>query len=251
MGWIRSLLAGCCVALACAGCQQVGSTKNTSAASESLAAQDTDGLAEALMNAHSATSAAKVVNPDSDIDGTGEADTYTQSEPFKADEDRLRLELMDRLLSACIGATDQEGLVACYHERLLAGFDKGGLARSHCPLQQDAKAAADCIIVGMAGYTVAEKAGKDAVTAFDWTDPARSADQAMRQLLLAKIRECLGNGSASDPQECVVEGVIRALDLSEDDLRPCAPLRDRDHEYGRCISDAFGVKYMTAGIARM
>jgi hypothetical protein len=251
MRWVKGLFVAGCIALVLAGCQQATSTASHGAASQEPAAQDTDGLSEALTNAHSATSAAKVVNPDDDIEGPANADAYAPSEPFKYERDRVRLELMDRLLSACFRAADQESLVACYRERLLAGFDEGGLARRHCPLQQDAKTTADCIMVGMAGYKVAERAGKEAVAAFDWTDPVRSAGQAIRQLLLTQIRECLGSGSASDPHECVVAGVIRALDLSEDDVQPCAALRDRDYEYGRCISDAFALNYMTAGIARM
>jgi hypothetical protein len=218
-------------ALLCAGvlaaCQQ------TSPADERAA--EADAIADALASS-----------------GVREEDEYTPTAPFRAKHDELALKLSERLLARCLRAYGKPPEVdACVHERFLAGFDTSGLAKTHCPRREDIEAEVKCIMVGAIGYQLAQKVGADEVAAFDWNQPEQSTNQALMQLVLQQVRDCLNTGSASDPQSCLVQRITTALDLTEEDVDPCDVLSDDDREFGRCIGDAFTHKYVSAALTRM
>lgn len=177
---------------------------------------------------------------------------YTPTAPFRAKHDALALKLSDRLMARCLrGHGKLHERDACVHDRFLAGFDTSGLAKAHCPRREDIEAEVKCIMVGAIGYRLAQKVGADEVAAFDWNEPEQSTNQALMQLVLQQVRDCLNTGAASDPQSCLVQRVTRALDLTEEDVDPCDVLSDDDREFGRCIGDAFTHKYVSAALTRM
>lgn len=230
-GIVRLLAVGVLAALG-AACQQsggtaVGNTGQTSASDDRLAQALTAAVTEK------------------------QGEEYEPTAPFKTKLDELGLKLAERMLTRCIQAGSESSLQQCMRGRLLAGFDTNGMAERHCPQTSDMEADMNCITVGTLGHRVASKVGKDEGAAFDWSDPEKSATHASIQLMLAKIRECMSAGSASDPSECLVERLTKSLELTESDLDPCDVLRNEDYQYGQCIGEAFAYKFMSAGLARM
>jgi len=176
---------------------------------------------------------------------------YAPSAAFKAKADELGLRMMERILSKCVDATGAESIGACYHERMLQGFDTDGTIKSHCPQRDDLEADMKCIVLGGIGHELATKMGKNAPTSFDWSDPETSANKVAMAFVLQQVRDCLSNGAASDPKDCVTARFTKALDLTSSDLEPCNALIDEDFKYGQCIGEAFSYKYMSTAIARM
>jgi hypothetical protein len=176
---------------------------------------------------------------------------YEATTPFKTKLEELSLKLAERLLTRCFLSAGEVSTQQCAHDRLLAGFDTDGMAERHCPLQTDMEAEFNCIALGALGYRLAGKVGEEAMASFDWDDPGKSADRASIQLVVAKLRECMSSGSASDPSECLVERIMASLELSKGDIDPCDAVRDDDYQYGQCIGEAFAYKFTSAAIARM
>jgi hypothetical protein len=225
--WQWPVLAVCSVLLG--ACQQVDG-----GAKQSITAPKLDDTAGALSSS-----------------STDRHEDYVPTEPFKAKQAELTLRLAEKLLIKCSAATGVSEMNACFHERALAGFDEDGVAKSHCPQQQNMEADFNCIVLGGMGYRLAAKAGKDVVAGFDWSDPRKSMREVTNQILLQQIRNCLTNGSASDSKECVMSGLTKALELTSSDIEPCNRVVDNDFEFSKCIAEAYSYKYLSAGIGRM
>jgi hypothetical protein len=86
------------------------------------------------------------------------------------------------------------------------------------------------------------KIDKDAAP-FDWNDPEKSVNDLAAQFLLQQVRDCLYNGAASDPKDCVVSRMTKALGLTGNDLDPCNAVIDDDQTYGQCIGEALGFEH--------
>jgi hypothetical protein len=217
------------VAILAAACQQPGGS-----AHRSTAAVRSDGLDEAFAAAEAE-----------------QRKNYTPSPWFEAKMKDVTVKMVDRLLTRCLDASDKETMEACFHERLLAGFDRNGTLKSHCPPQKDMSEDVTCIMVGGMGHQLASHLGDDAVAAYDWSDPQESTHEVIRQLVLREFRDCLSSGSASDPSECFIARITKTLDLSGSDLDRCTGFKDDDFKLGTCIGESFGYKYVLAAVERM
>jgi hypothetical protein len=259
----KELLAALVLLALLGGCQQAnddaGRALPDADTGRALSDVDTGGLIQGLESAHRANGGAGFADPPgagssgfgSDSGGSAGWDTYTPTEAFKGKGEELGLRLMERLLSKCIRASGQEAMGACYREHLLAGFDTDGTIDKHCPRQADIQADMKCIVLGGVAYHLSLKIDKDNAGSFDWSDPQASANEVGNRLLLQQVRDCLYNGAASDPKECVMGRMMKALELTTSDLEPCNALIDDDLAFGQCVGEAYSYKYMRSGIDRM
>jgi hypothetical protein len=219
--WVVALV----VAVALAACQQPGARKSTHA--------DTD---DALAQAFAAVER-----------------EHKDPEPsafFKTKMKDVIVKLTDRMLTACLDATEAK-ISECFHERMLVGFDRDGTLEHHCPLRANAGDDLKCIMFGGLSQQIASKLTNDAMSDFDWSDPEESGRDVMRQFVLQQMRDCLSSGSASDPLDCFVARVTSGLELTSEDLDPCTAFKDDDFRFGNCIGEVFAYKYMSAGVERM
>ena len=223
------LLFALAVAMALAACQQPGGSTRQAAVTA-----NNDPLAEALED--------EVAKQEKD---------YKPSPYFKTKVKDLMVDMIDRMLGKCMDASGKAEMEGCFHERLLAGFDRDGTLERHCVLRDDLGADMKCIMFGGMGQKIAAKLANDDAVAFDWADPEKSAKGVMQQLVLEQIRNCLSSGSASDPYDCFMDRITTSLELTTADLEPCAPMKDDDVKFGNCVGEVFAYEYMSAGVARM
>jgi hypothetical protein len=176
---------------------------------------------------------------------------YVPTDAFKDKAEELGLMLAERLISGCIKSSNEQAMKTCYHERMLTGFDTDGSLKNYCPQQDDMEADFKCIVLGSMARHLASKAGDDAGASLDWRRPEESANEISNRLILKQVRDCLSNGAASDPGDCVMGRITKALELTRADIEPCDALMDQDYAFGQCIGEAFSYKYIKAGLARM
>ncbi len=258
-GWLAALVS---LALL-GGCQaandDAGRALPDADSSRALSDADTDGLIQGLESAHKANGGAGLADPTDDgstdvgswNNNSAGSDGYTPTAAFKGKAEELGLRLMERLLSKCIRASGLDAMGACYHERMLAGFDTDGTINKHCPRQADIQADLKCVVLGGMAYHLLLKIDKDSADSFDWSDPQASTNEASNRFVLQQVRDCLYNGAASDPKECVMSRMTKALELTSADLEPCDALSDEDFAFGQCVGEAYSYKYISAGIQRM
>ena len=215
------------VAAALAACQQPDGGQAPSAAKK-------DPLAEALAAA------------EEDV-----ARDYRPSTAFKAKGKDLIVTMMDKMLTSCMDSTSEAEMKGCFHERMLAGFDRDGALRSQCQPRDDLAADLKCIMFGGVGQELRSKLVDKTAAPFDWAAPEQSARLVMRQLAHEQFRGCLSSGSASDPFDCFVGRITKVLDLSVSDLDPCTAHKNDDTKFGLCVGESYAFKYMNAAVARM
>lgn len=177
-------------------------------------------------------------------------DQQEVSAPMKERQKAVTQKFTRTLLVKCIDADAAEGMEACFRERVLAGFDKAGIAAENCPPALELGDEIDCIAVGAYAYEFVRTVSGNENPAIDWADPERSLKEAAIDMVVAELGTCLGGSSASDPTECLADAIARKLGLSESEIAPCKTLTE-DRAFGQCIGEAYGLRFMEQSIARM
>jgi hypothetical protein len=128
---------------------------------------------------------------------------------------------------------DWEG---CVSARMLKAFDRYGFLSSHCRGQLDLKAVRNCVQFGRSGIDWLLAIGGNPDTDFDWSNPEKSHDAALKKLNDVLTERC--GGKPEEPgNSCFTSESARVLDLGEVVAQSCAARRTLE-ERGACIVDA-------------
>ncbi len=177
-------------------------------------------------------------------------ENYEVTAPMKQRTTETTVHLVTKLVTKCIDSKGEAQMNACFRERLLAGFDAKGVAASHCPARGAIEEQYLCIVLGSYSYEFVRTVGDEEDPQIDWTDPERAMKLAVVEFVTRQAGACLGGTSASDPTDCIVGAIAKRLGLASSDIEPCRSLAE-DTKFGQCIGEAYGLRYMDAGIARM
>jgi hypothetical protein len=128
---------------------------------------------------------------------------------------------------------DWEG---CVSARMLKAFDRYGFLSSHCRGQPDLKAVRNCVQFGRSGIDWLLAIGGNPDTDFDWSNPEKSHDAALKKLNDVLTERCGGKPEESG-NSCFTNESARVLDLGEVVAKSCAA-RQTLEERGACIVDA-------------
>src|SRR5688572_23471187 len=128
---------------------------------------------------------------------------------------------------------DWEG---CVSARMLKAFDRYGFLTSHCRDQPDLKAVRICVQFGRSGVDWLLAIGGNPDTDFDWSQPEKSHEAALKQLNDTLTERC--KGKPEEPgNSCFTSLSANLLDLSDTVASHCAA-RATLEQRGACIVDA-------------
>lgn len=128
---------------------------------------------------------------------------------------------------------DWEG---CVSARMLKAFDRYGFLSSHCRGQPDLKAVRNCVQFGRSGIDWLLAIGGNPDTDFDWSNPEKSHEAALKKLNDVLTERC--DGKPEEPgNSCFTSESARVLGLGDVVATNCAA-RHALEERGACIVDA-------------
>ena len=125
---------------------------------------------------------------------------------------------------------------ACVSARMLKAFDRYGFLSSHCRGQPDLKAVRTCVEFGRSGVDWLLAMGGNPDTDFDWSQPEKSHEAALKKLNDVLTERCHGKPEQAG-NSCFTSESARVLDLGEVVAANCAA-RQTLEERGACIIDA-------------
>jgi len=148
--------------------------------------------------------------------------------------------------AACSGNPDVDW-EACVSARMLKAFDRYGFLSSHCRGQPDLKAVRTCVQFGRSGIDWLLAVGRNPDTDFDWSNPEKSHEAALKTLNDVLTERC--DGKPEEPgNSCFTSESARVLDLGEVVASNCAA-RQTLEERGACIVDAHDTAMYRAALA--
>ena len=148
--------------------------------------------------------------------------------------------------AACSGNPDVDW-EACVSARMLKAFDRYGFLSSHCRGQPDLKAVRTCVQFGRSGIDWLLAIGRNPDTDFDWSNPEKSHEAALKTLNDVLTERC--DGKPEEPgNSCFTSESARVLDLGEVVASNCAA-RQTLEERGACIVDAHDTAMYRAALA--
>jgi hypothetical protein len=139
---------------------------------------------------------------------------------------------------------DWEG---CVSARMLKAFDRYGFLTSHCRAQPDLKAVRRCVQFGRSGVDWLLAIGGNPDTDFDWSQPEKSHEAALKQLNDTLTERC--KGKPEEPgNSCFTNESARVLDLGQVVAANCAA-RQTLEQRGACIVDAHDTAMYRSALA--
>ncbi len=153
----------------------------------------------------------------------------------RAPVNQLSNEVVAAETEACSGNPDVDW-EACVSARMLKAFDRYGFLSSHCRGQPDLKAVRTCVQFGRSGIDWLLAIGGNPDTDFDWSQPEKSHEAALKKLNDVLTERC--DGKPEEPgNSCFTSESARVLGLGEVVATNCAA-RQTLEERGACIVDA-------------
>lgn len=138
---------------------------------------------------------------------------------------------------------------ACVSTRMLVAFDRYGFLAAHCRDKPDHKALRACVEFGRAGVDWVLALGGNPDTDFDWSNPQRSHDLALKKLNDTLTERC--TGKPEEPGEsCFTSLSAQLLGLGAVVADRCAA-RPTLELRGACIIDVHDAAMYQAALTAL
>lgn len=175
---------------------------------------------------------------------------YEVTAPMQARFSGAIVKMTSKLVSRCTVPGGMPAVEACIRERMIAAFDTQHITAGHCPPEFDLEKQYNCIVMGAYAHHFVQMVAGESEPEIDWTDPQRTMEGAVTEVLEGELRGCISGFSASDMTDCIFRQLSKKLGLAESEFEPCRVLTD-DFLFGKCIGEAHAAAFIESGISRM
>jgi hypothetical protein len=159
---------------------------------------------------------------------------------------QLSNEVVAAETAPCSGNPDVDW-EACVSARMLKAFDRFGFLSNHCRGQPDLKAVRSCVQFGRSGIDWLLAIDGNPDTDFDWSNPEKSHEAALKKLNDTLTERCKGKPEQPG-NSCFTSLSAELLGLSDTVAARCAA-RQTLEVRGACIVDAHDAAMYRAALA--